>query len=440
MDFIVEDVCSLKKLEKYSDVPLFLGIIPSNDLYHPRLNSVVALYFAFKGVEDTYMVPINHSECTNLELEEVLNTVNKFKHIFTLSKKESLYYLGKNNTIDISLIAILLKGEKLEIKTPAPTIDMFYRIHSDYFSINSIIPIVKLHQKWDHIYKAVRRHVITTIPPYFEFYNTKASKVYYALEYTGLKVSDKFADYYQDLDTKYNISRGKAFTWYNMNTLTTRPSNTYNRVNFAALNKESGVRGEILPSNDYLVEFDYDGSHIRLLCYLMGYELGEESAHTQLAKLYFPNQEITQDLYEQSKKITFAAFYGTIPKKYETLEIFVKLKNYISQLEFNYKKLGFIKDPYTGRPIQVDTEDVSPTKLLNYTIQSFEASRNVEVLEGVIKYLINKKSKIVLYTYDSFLIDFSKEDGKESLSEIQNLLSQQGKYPVKFKYGKNLNL
>lgn len=440
MEFIIEDIRALKGLEVNADIPTFLGIIPSNDQYHPRLNEVVALYLGFTNLDDTYIIPINHSECTNLDLNDVLHTLNKFKYLFTLSKKESLYYLGKNNTIDLSLIAILLKGEKLDIKTPTPTIDMFYRTHTDYFSVNSIIPIVKLHEKWDHVFRAVGRHVKTTLPTYFEFYNTKASTVYFALEYTGLNLTSKFLDYYNDVDPKYNIYDGKAYTWYNMYTITTRPSNTFNRINFAALNKESGVRSEIVPNNDYLVEFDYDGSHIRLLCYLMGYELDKESAHTQLARLYFPNQEITPEYYEQSKKITFAAFYGTIPKKYETLDIFVRLKNYILQLEQNYKKLGYIKDPYTGRPIQIDTDDVSSTKLLNYTIQSFEASRNIIVLESLLKYLINKNSKIVLYTYDSFLIDFSKEDGKESLTDIKNILSQQNKYPVKFKYGKSLSL
>lgn len=440
MEFIIEDIYALKKLEDNVDFPTFLGIIPTNDHYHPRLNQVVALYLGFTNVEDTYIIPINHSECTNLDLKDVLDTLNKFKHLFTLSKKESIHYLGKNNTIDISLISILLKGEKLEIKTPTPTIDMFYRNHPDYFSVNSIIPIVKLHEKWDHVFKAVRRHVKTTLPSYFEFYNTKASTVYYALEYTGLNLTNKFLDYYNDVDPKYNIYDGKAYTWYNMYTITTRPSNAFNRINFAALNKESGVRGEIIPSNDYLVEFDYDGSHIRLLCDLMEYDLDKESAHIQLAKSYFPNQEITPEHYEQSKKITFSALYGTIPKKYESLEVFVKLKDYIIELEQNYKKLGYIKDPHTGRPIQIEAEDASTTKLLNYTIQSFEASRNISVLEKLIKYLNDKISKVVLYTYDSFLIDFSKKDGKESLEDIKDILSEQGRYPVKFKYGKNLNL
>jgi hypothetical protein len=46
----------------------------------------------------------------------------------------------------------------------------------------------------------------------------------------------------------------------------------------------------------------------------------------------------------------------------------------------------------------------------------------------------------VLYTYDSILFDFSKEDGKELLTDLEEILSENGKYPVKFKFSKNLVL
>ena len=38
------------------------------------------------------------------------------------------------------------------------------------------------------------------------------------------------------------------------------------------------------------------------------------------------------------------------------------------------------------------------------------------------------------------LFDYSKEDGKLFLSELEYILSEQGKYPVLFKYSENLVL
>ena len=54
--------------------------------------------------------------------------------------------------------------------------------------------------------------------------------------------------------------------------------------------------------------------------------------------------------------------------------------------------------------------------------------------------LQNKKTNVVLYTYDSFLFDFSKEDGIETLDDIKEILEEGGKYPIKFKHSKDLCL
>ena len=48
------------------------------------------------------------------------------------------------------------------------------------------------------------------------------------------------------------------------------------------------------------------------------------------------------------------------------------------------------------------------------------------------------KSKLVLYTYDSFLIDYSKSDGKGLLEQIQSTLETDG-FTTSVKVGKNYN-
>ncbi len=85
-------------------------------------------------------------------------------------------------------------------------------------------------------------------------------------------------------------------------------------------------------------------------------------------------------------------------------------------------------------------EDMNPAKLMNYMMQSLETSNNITILKDILKYLRNKKSFITLYTYDAILFDFSKEDGKQTLEDIQKIMENRGKYPVKFKYSSNLML
>ena len=57
---------------------------------------------------------------------------------------------------------------------------------------------------------------------------------------------------------------------------------------------------------------------------------------------------------------------------------------------------------------------------------------NVEILQKVFKYLENKQSNIVLYVYDSILLDFNKEDGISLVKDIKNILESTG-YFVKMK-------
>jgi len=77
---------------------------------------------------------------------------------------------------------------------------------------------------------------------------------------------------------------------------------------------------------------------------------------------------------------------------------------------------------------------------MNYMMQSLETSNNILILKEVLRYLQDKKTKLVLYTYDSFLFDFHKEDGKETLEKIKELMEKGGTLPIKFNFNKDLVL
>ena len=160
----------------------------------------------------------------------------------------------------------------------------------------------------------------------------------------------------------------------------------------------------------------------------------------QLAKLYFGKDEIAEEDYANAKQINFHAIYGKIPPEYAFLPIFEKIQNYINSLWQQYQEKGFVEDPISGKRFTHELKDMHPQKLMNYMMQSLETSRNILILKDALKYLRTKKSKLVLYTYDAIVIDFSKQDGQETLVELERILSQEGKFPTKFKYSSNLVL
>jgi hypothetical protein len=188
------------------------------------------------------------------------------------------------------------------------------------------------------------------------------------------------------------------------------------------------------------VEFDFDGYHLRLLCDQIGYSLSSESAHKQLAKHYFGTEDINEEQYDEAKQINFQALYGKIPRKHKNLEIFKLIQEFIDNIYDVWTQTDIVCNPESGKPFTKELGRMNPAKLMNYMMQSLETSRNVLILKEVLRYLKDKKTAPVLYTYDAILFDYSKEDGKEVLENLEKILSEEGKYPVKFKSSKNLVL
>ena len=229
---------------------------------------------------------------------------------------------------------------------------------------------------------------------------------------------------------------GMEYCKYNPYTLTGRPSNTNNGINYAALNKNDGSRDrfESRFDNGALVEFDFDAYHLRLIARLIDYEFPEESVHDHFGKFYFDTERLTTEEYEESKRISFRVLYGGIPKEFEHIEYYRLVKQYIFKLWDSYNDRGYIETPiFKRRFYKKNYEEMNPQKLFNYLIQAYETEKNIKAVESVRDYLSDKETIIALYTYDSLLFDVSPNDGKKILKDIQKLMDM----PTKAKYGKN---
>ena len=230
---------------------------------------------------------------------------------------------------------------------------------------------------------------------------------------------------------KKHISDGKLYSNYNLWTTTGRPSNSFGSVNFAALPPEK--RKGFVAENDSLVEFDFDAYHLRLIADLVDYDFGKDSVHQHLADFY-------GSTYEESKQISFKLLYGGITKDIrEKVPFFDKVQDYINLKwsEFN-RNNHVLTDIYNRRIIVSNNKDMNRNKLFNYLIQSFETERNIKIIIKLKNYLKDKKTKLILYGYDSFLFDFSKLDGVDILKDIKNLIEEDN-YPTKINIGYTYN-
>jgi hypothetical protein len=177
------------------------------------------------------------------------------------------------------------------------------------------------------------------------------------------------------------------------------------------------------PENDMFVELDFQGYHPRLIGKLIGYS--------------FSNNENTYDVLgkelgvssQEAKELTFKQLYGGVWSQYADKPFFKKVIMYVDDLWDTLQYRGTVA---TENKIFIrdHLSNINPQKLFNYVIQSTETSTNVKLLEKVFDYLKDKKTKLVLYTYDAFLFDYSKED-ENTLNNLYQLLE----YPVNIKQG-----
>lgn len=441
MFYIVEEESKLSSLENLVKLGCYVEVISSNDLYHPKLTSTVAVYIRMLNSKHGYIIPIDHNEGLNVDKDRVFNILLKASKLYTLNKKNLLYYFNLQEAIDISLVYCMTNFERLEYSSDIKSINYFYSKYNNLKDINKLIPLVKLYERSEKIFDNIKEVLKLDIPSGFDFYNKLATNVFFLIEQNGLGICyDSFNKIFEPRNPLYNIKDNKVLTYYNLYNATSRPTNSFNSINFAAIPHTQEHRKTFQPKNDYFVEFDFDGYHLRLLCDQMDYPLSKSSAHKQLAKLYFDKEKINDEEYAEAKQINFQALYGKIPDEHKDLKIFKEIQEYIDAMWSSFNKGGYVWNPQSGKHFSKQLKDMHPAKLMNYMMQSLETSNNILILKEVLRYLKGKKTNIVLYTYDAILFDFSKEDGKETLKDIEKIMSLDNKFPLKFKFSKDLVL
>jgi hypothetical protein len=79
-------------------------------------------------------------------------------------------------------------------------------------------------------------------------------------------------------------------------------------------------------------------------------------------------------------------------------------------------------------------KNMTANKLFNYYLQAVETEVSVQKLSALLTALQPYQSRIILYTYDSILLDVDYSEAKDILPICKNIL-EQGNFPVKCKVG-----
>ena len=404
----IDHLCQIKHREAYVE------IIPTSPFLHPVENNICAIYI--RPIPDTkgYIIPINHSETINFDIEEGIKVLNSIENLHIRDKKEFLHYIK-----EIPFNNLLQPTPSLNTYIPelTPAHNHINQNNGGRVHTNPLIPIVKHYEVCEENY----RNFTFTKPNLF--YNNRAAIVFNMIEQAGIKVDNTLYQQYFDKDT----NDGYVYTQYNFNTTTTRPSNAFGGINYSALNKENGERKCFKPRNQQFIEMDISAYHPTLLASECGFSFDDVDVHKSFAKMYGVD-------YKKSKEITFKQIYGGIWKEYEELPFFKKVKVYTNKLWDKFQNDGYIECPISKYKFERDKLDnMNPQKLLNYLLQNLETSTNVLILWDIFKLLRGKETKLVLYVYDSFLLDYDESE-TEVLEQIKEIFKQRN-LQIKIKTG-----
>jgi hypothetical protein len=442
MFYIVEEHSQLQLLTNLSLKRCYVEVIPLNNNYHSKLNSICLVYLREIESDKGYIIPVDHEEGLNLKTNDIRGVLGSIEQLYVLDKKLFLYYFSHKNIVDISLLYSLNEYENLELPNPSRYYTNMYHTHGTKYDLNKIIPIAIHYQNCEENYativRVIKRYKNFLEDPSWRFYNELYVGVFYLIEEQGIRYQyGNFEEIFKPQHLPYSVINDIIYTSYNLHNTTSRPSNAFNSINFVAIPHKEPFRRAFIPKNDYLLEFDFDGYHIRLIADLVGYEFTSESVHTQLGRLYFDKEELTEEEYRQSKNNTFQILYGGVPDKWRYIEFFDRVHYYIKSLWQEFTEKGEIRCPISNKKFSSALGDMHSQKLFNYVIQNLETSRNVLILKEALQLLRTKQTKVILYTYDAILLDFSKQDGKDLLFQLESILSENSKFPVKAKYGKD---
>jgi hypothetical protein len=398
---------------------------------HPKIRLMVPVWSSPKAHEydcsisfvylrtdtEEYIINFNHidaNKCQMIKLDRLAN-----ENTLVLGNR----YIGSIG-IDYEFAYMEDTGKAFDFGEF--TNELYKQYRNDFKELNDCIPLLK----WYEV--LTRIPMIDDIKKWYRTYSQNI-RILGRMEGAGVRVvEENFIDEF-GFDKRY-LRNGFVFTKYNPYTTTGRPSNRHLGVNWAALNKSDGSRKNIISRfpNGTLIGFDYESYHIRLIGKLVGYDFPKgETAHQHLAKWY----GVTD--YNDAKGQTFKYLYGGLDDVARKIPFFQKVDEYIKELWKGFIISGKLTTPIYKREITHNRiESPNEQKVFNYLLQALETEINYKKISDILRFLNGRRSKLILYTYDAFLIDTHPTERGETLNSLTTIL-ERGDFPVRAYEGTN---
>ena len=401
VEFLAEGNISMKEV--------YIHPIWESISIHPHNDGLSLLYIYDIEEDREVLINLKNIDTHTTILDKITFS---FERAYVHGNKGLLNHIQIPNSVDAGWVKYLHSNSPLQsIATPTHT--FYHRRFSNLKGVNNLIPI----SKQIEMIRDVRNDFLQ----------------YYDLGGVSFECVKKFENFYIKPLHKVEsngiyTTNGLEWTEYHPFTITSRPSNNFGGINYAALNKDDGSRDRFVSrfEGGKLVQFDYDAYHPRIIGKLIGYELPKTSVHQWLADQYGVP-------YEESKGITFQLLYGGIPEEFDEIPYYKGVREFIDKLWSKSTEVGYLQTQHRRIPLS-SIEGVNPQKLFNYLLQATETELNMGVMKRVVEFIKQTKIELTLYTYDSFLFSYPLDTPKEDARKLKEIIESFG-FPIKADWG-----
>jgi len=413
---------------------IYLEPLWSNSSFHFMKNEILGYFIQDIHSNEFAYINISHNELSKNDILEINELIlNNFEKIIVLDKKSLQYFLEKDNVFDLRIV----NGTNYEFEEMN-----LLNVPSKYHfskSLNQYIPITKhieyFCQKFEIIKSEIRIEELSQ-----SVFKNSYIKAFSTLEISPITVSKTLLEslYQKQIKTSYIEEKG-YYTSYNLYNPSLRPTMSKSSINLLNLPKNNNSRELIISSNGYLFEYDYKGFHLSILCKLLKYELQYKDVYTQLYNEIHKTelQILEKEQHEEIKNEFFQIMFSEILYTEHDSMLLKKVLNFKKYLLEGFEINGFIKSPFT-KEIYFH-ESFTTKNIFSIFFRICETELNVKTLLNVQEFLKDKLTNLILYQFDSFVIDWHNEDGKEILKDLKKIIETEDNYKISISYGKNFN-
>jgi hypothetical protein len=416
----------------------------SDDEKHSMNNRISFIYILSQNNE--YVINVNNGDGLGIKVEALVQLLDTNHKQLVFNLKSIQHILPFKNAFDMDLGRFVSYGYH-DIELGDTQLNQFYKSKFKTESyLNDSIPIIK---QLELIKQYVKKSTSSTTTNADKFI-IDATEAFNYIEHSGLKVDE---EYRLTLNPVHLTNANMVYTEYNLMTSTLRPSNRHGGVNYAALKKDTGVRKAFVSrfEGGELISCDFEAYHPRLLMDII-YQTKLNSKIDIKEMKWITNfygsgldfytwigKQMGIDDRNEIKTLIFQNLYGGIRSELLHIAYFKEIQNLTDLLhETVTKNKCMFTHLYNIQFNEDRFEPITPAKVLNYYIQSYETERNIKKILRIKEKLEGKQTKLILYTYDAFVFDVHPTEKQYLYSDIIPLLrGGHGRYEVKTTTGKN---